>query len=78
MFIQLAETQTRRVINSPGFPAPKQLPVELKGRRWDRQDVLDWFKQLPSVREDTPRDLPGVRRVEDLPTRPTRKLGAAS
>lgn len=75
MFIGLGETQTRRVINSPGFPAPKQLPVELKGKRWDRHDVVDWFKQLPCVRENT--ELPSVTRVEDLPTRPTRKLGAA-
>ncbi len=75
IFIRLGETQTRRIINSPDFPAPKQLPVELKGKRWDRQDVVDWFTQLPCVSEHTARELPSISRVEDLPT--TRKLGAA-
>ena len=68
----LGETQTRRVINS----RVSRLQAIASGTQRESvgtADVVDWFKQLPCVRENT--ELPSVTRVEDLPNEADSEVG---
>ena len=76
IYIGIGKTQTLKLIKAEGFPAPKKFPVKLKGRRWDKQDIEDWFKQLPHESKKITRERPSVPRVKDLPTAPNQTLGA--